>query len=345
MTVKLETQQLGKRYRDALALAPTDLKVKSGEFLTLLGPSGSGKTTLLQLISGLVTPTQGRLFIDGVDATDKSAKERGIGLVFQSYALFPHLTVFENVAYPLRMRRTSKSEIARLVAEALAMVKMQEFGKRFPRELSGGQQQRVALARCFVYRPSVVLLDEPLGALDKNLREHMQLEMRRLHRQLNATFVYVTHDQEEALTMSDRICLMNKAKVEQLGTPLELYDRPATRFAASFLGHSNLLEGDVIDGAFHWNGISPTLPADASVAEGSAALLIRPEHGQLVDPTQGICKGRVSEVVFTGSDVRVLVDLESEFTFTIRTSRSVVPQPGDLVGISWSPENTVLLRT
>lgn len=344
MTIKLETRGLSKRYRETLALAPTDLKIKSGEFLTLLGPSGSGKTTLLQMISGLVTPTEGQLFIDGADTTHTPAGERGIGLVFQSYALFPHLTVSENVAYPLRMRRAPEKQIKQDVAQVLAMVQMQEFGSRYPRELSGGQQQRVALARCFVYRPSVVLLDEPLGALDKKLREHMQLEIRRLHQELNATFIYVTHDQEEALTMSDRICLMNQARVEQLGTPLDLYDRPISRFAADFLGHSNILEGNALAGSLTWQGNTLPLPPDGASFEGPGALLVRPECAQLLPADQGLIRGTVSQVVFTGADIRVHVDAGAGLPFLVRSSRSSAPQRGEPVGLTWKPEEAVLLQ-
>ncbi|OUL95001.1 ABC transporter ATP-binding protein, partial [Paraburkholderia hospita] len=245
MSSKLEAIGIAKRYGDSVALEPTDLAVQAGEFLTLLGPSGSGKTTLLQMISGLVAPSAGRIEIDGRDVTHVEPGKRGIGMVFQSYALFPHMSVWDNVAYGLRMRRKSREEVRAAVDDALAMVRMTEYAKRFPKELSGGQQQRIALARCFAYRPSVILLDEPLGALDKKLREHMQAEIRRLHKELGATFVYVTHDQDEALTLSDRICLMNQARIEQVGTPADLYDRPATRFAAGFIGHSNLLEGEL----------------------------------------------------------------------------------------------------
>jgi putative spermidine/putrescine transport system ATP-binding protein len=380
MTAKLQTHGLSKRYGDVLALAPTDLRVESGEFLTLLGPSGSGKTTLLQMIAGLVAPTEGSLHIDGRDATRMPAGERGIGLVFQSYALFPHLTVAENVAYPLRMRRVPAKRIPGDVEQVLAMVQMQEYGARYPHELSGGQQQRVALARCFVYRPSVVLLDEPLGALDKKLREHMQLEIRRLHKELQATFVYVTHDQEEALTMSDRICLMNQARIEQLGTPLELYDRPVSRFAANFLGHSNILEGPVSDGTLAWKNCRLPLPpahtahdgahagahgstngnthgntngnsngnahagADKPAGNGTAALLVRPETARLCSPEQALVRGTVSQVVFTGADIRVHVNPGCGFDFLVRSARDAAPSPGDPVGVTWNPREAVLLR-
>jgi len=349
MSPKLQTQGLCKRYGETLALAPTDLRVESGEFLTLLGPSGSGKTTLLQMIAGLVAPTEGSLHIDGKDATRMPASERGIGLVFQSYALFPHLTVQENIAYPLRMRKVAAARLAADVAEVLEMVRMGEYANRYPHELSGGQQQRVALARCFVYRPSVVLLDEPLGALDKKLREHMQLEIRRLHKVLKATFIYVTHDQEEALTMSDRICLMNRARIEQLGTPLELYDRPVSRFAANFLGNSNILEGRLGDGGLAWQDRTlPLPPANGSMhgdsSDGTAALLVRPETARLCTPEQALVQGTVSQVVFTGADVRVHIDPGCDFEFLVRSTRDRAPVPGDPVGVTWNPGEAVLLQ-
>jgi len=335
---------LSKRYGKTLALAPTDLQVRNGEFLTLLGPSGSGKTTLLQMIAGLTEPSEGRLFIDGADATRRPAGKRGIGLVFQSYALFPHLTVAQNVAYPLRMRRMSSAQAAGDVDAALRMVRMEAFAGRYPRELSGGQQQRVALARCFVYKPSVILLDEPLGALDKKLREHMQLEIRHLHQDLGATFIYVTHDQEEALAMSDRICLMNQARVEQIGTPRELYDRPASRFAADFLGHSNILDGIVADDCLEWQGCRLPLPASEAAAPGKAALLVRPEGASLAPPDGALLRGRVAETVFTGADVRVIVDIGHGMRFVVRGTRDDIPAAGTQAGIAWDPAATVLLR-
>ena len=344
MKIKVETRGLGKRYKEVVALAPTDLQVQHGEFLTLLGPSGSGKTTLLQMIAGLVVPTQGRLLIDGVDATDIPASARGVGLVFQSYALFPHMSVGDNVAYPLRMRRVARDEIKRSVHDALTMVRMQDFAGRYPSELSGGQQQRVALARCFVYRPSVILLDEPLGALDKKLREHMQLEIRRLHRELNATFIYVTHDQEEALTMSDRICLMNDARIEQIGTPRDLYDRPESRFAADFLGHSNLLDAEVHAGVLNWRGLSLPVPQESAEFVGPASLLVRPDSAELVAPGTGFIQGVVSQAIFTGSDMRVIIDIGDGQQFFVRTNRELARAPGDTVGITWNARESVLLK-
>ncbi|MBN9115500.1 MAG: ABC transporter ATP-binding protein, partial [Pandoraea sp.] len=277
------------------------------------------------------------------------------GMVFQSYALFPHMTVWDNVAYGLRMRKLPRAELAPAVDAALAMVKMQAFAQRLPSELSGGQQQRIALARCFAFRPSIILLDEPLGALDKKLREHMQLEIRRLHQELGATFIYVTHDQDEALTLSDRICLMNQARIEQIGTPTQLYDRPTTRFAADFLGHSNLLDGVVErtdDGRValrvgeRWVpiGPSPDLPA-----AGEASLLVRPEAARLTSPEDGALAGTIRQVVFVGSDTRAIVSLgqgddgAQGADFTVRCPRDLTPRVGERVGLAWDHGRATLL--
>ena len=312
-TPKLQTTGLTKRYGSFVALAPTDLEVAEGEFLTLLGPSGSGKTTVLSLIAGLTVPDGGRLVINGQDVTYGAPYERDIGLVFQNYALFPHMTIEENIAFPLKMRRIDGATARRRANEALELVRLPQVASRFPKELSGGQQQRIALARCLVYKPSIVLMDEPLGALDKKLRDQMQLEIKRIHRETGATIVYVTHDQEEAMTMSDRICLMNGGRIEQLGTPSDLYFRPRTLFVADFLGESNLLEGTVAgsDGA----GVSVLLAdgstrvdavAHAPMAAGSKVrVMVRPQNlsvgtgGGSAAPNA--LRGRVIDSMITGS--------------------------------------------
>lgn len=346
---KLVVEGLCKRYGATTALEPTQLSVAEGEFLTLLGPSGSGKTTLLQLICGLVEMSEGRVVIDGRDQSDTPVHQRDIGLVFQHYALFPHLTVEENIAFPLKMRGRPAAEVKQRVADALGMVHLGHLSGRFPRELSGGQQQRVALARCFVYQPSVILMDEPLGALDKKLREHMQIEIKRLHRESGATIIYVTHDQEEALALSDRICLMNHARIEQLGTPREIYERPRTAFAADFIGISNILRGDVVEadgrrmlktahGRFH-------LPSDAAATgtEG-AALVVRPECLHLGNGSDNVLSGRVSEVVYAGSETRVIVTLGEGQLITLRLP-SGVPAPGlgETAAFGWDSDRAVMV--
>src|SRR5665213_2550370 len=244
--VKLSVRDLSKTYGEVMALAGASLDLAEGEFLTLLGPSGSGKTTLLMIVAGLVPPTGGEVWIDGKLATYAPPDKRDIGVVFQNYALFPHLTIRENIAFPLQMRRMPAARIASEVDRVLDIVQLPHVAERLPRELSGGQQQRIALARCMVYGPSIILMDEPLGALDRKLRDQMQLEIKGLHSRLGITVLYVTHDQEEALAMSDRICLMNNGRIEQIGTPQDLYFRPRTIFVADFLGESNILDATVV---------------------------------------------------------------------------------------------------
>src|SRR6201997_146532 len=236
---------LEKSYNRAAAVGGVSLDIHSGEFLTLLGPSGSGKTTTLMMIAGFETPTRGDIAIDGKSVVAPPPYRRNIGMVFQSYALFPHLTVADNIGFPLKQRGIDRADRLKLVGEALELVHLPGYGERYPRQLSGGQQQRVAVARAIVLRPRLLLMDEPLGALDKQLRESLQLEMRRLHTDLGITFIYVTHDQEEALTMSDRVAVMNDGKVAQIGRPEDLYDRPTSRFVAGFLGESNFLSAVV----------------------------------------------------------------------------------------------------
>jgi putative spermidine/putrescine transport system ATP-binding protein len=342
---KLVVEGLCKRYGATTALEPSSLSVAEGEFLTLLGPSGSGKTTLLQLICGLVEASEGRVVIDGRDQSNMPVHQRDIGLVFQHYALFPHLTVAENIAFPLKMRGRNAAEIGTRVAQTLEMVHLGHLAARFPRELSGGQQQRVALARCFVYQPSIILMDEPLGALDKKLREHMQIEIKRLHRESGATIVYVTHDQEEALALSDRICLMNHARIEQLGSPREIYEHPRTAFAADFIGISNIFRGK-------WDGNGSletahgrfSLPRGAQCPNAEPALVIRPEHLRLGAQDGNAVKGRVSEIVYAGSETRVIATLSDGGQLILRLGPDdAVPAIDEHIVAGWARDRAVLV--
>ncbi|XXN66396.1 ABC transporter ATP-binding protein (plasmid) [Enterobacter ludwigii] len=341
-TIKLQAEQIGKTYGQTTVLQNLDLAVNSGELLTLLGPSGSGKTTLLQIISGLTDPTAGRLLIDGRDETHTPVHQRDIGVVFQNYALFPHLTLEENVGFPLRMRRLPAAEIARKVKEALEMVELGHAAKRFPRALSGGQQQRVALARCLVYQPSVILMDEPLGALDRKLRESMQMEIKRIHRESGATIIFVTHDQEEALALSDRICLMNEGKIAQIDTPENIYQQPQSTFVAEFIGLSNILRGEVRNGTL----VNPqglfALPA-ASALAGLGALVIRPEHVRLCAADDALVHGKISERIYAGSETRLVVTLDKGERFIVRSSQASVGAIGDTVSLNWDVANARLL--
>ena len=244
---RLDIEAASKTYGDVAALADVSLSVSAGEFVTILGPSGSGKTTLLKVIAGFETADAGHILLDGSDITQLDPAQRNIGMVFQSYALFPHMSVARNVAYPLVMRGVGKAAIARKVAEALEMVELDGMAERLPRQLSGGQQQRVALARATVFQPRLLLLDEPFGALDRKLREQMQLEVRRLQRRLGLTTLFITHDQEEALVMSDRIAVLDKGRLQQIGLPQEIYEAPANPFIADFIGESNIFKG-VVEG-------------------------------------------------------------------------------------------------
>lgn len=335
---KLRTEGLHKHYGATVALGHVDLDVSAGEFVTLLGPSGSGKSTLLQLICGLVSPSGGRLFIDGRDQTWAPTAERDIGVVFQNYALFPHLSVEENVAFPLRIRRLDRKQITRRVFSALEMVGLAGFHGRMPHALSGGQQQRVALARCLVYQPSLILMDESFSALDRNLRLVMQDEVRRIHRETGATFVFVTHDQDEAMAMSDRICLMNAGRVEQFATPRALYEAPASVFAANFIGMSTILDGTVRrDGVLETaSGIVP-LPRGCPAAVGSrGALVLRPEHMRIGRIDEPGLTGRVLDVTFGGAEQRVMFALANGQCATIRASAQVEIRRDQVAALCWA---------
>ncbi|WP_213878341.1 ABC transporter ATP-binding protein [Pseudomonas sp. dw_358] len=343
--IKLRIEALSKHYGNICALQSLNLEVRSGELLTLLGASGSGKTTLLQVISGLVAPSSGRIVIDGQDQTHAPAHKRGIGVVFQNYALFPHLTVAQNVAFALDMRGVSRSEARVQVADALAMVGLKDLHQRFPRELSGGQQQRVALARCFVYKPSLILMDEPLSALDRQLRESMQMEIKRLHRETGSTIIFVTHDQDEALALSDRICLMHNGRIEQIDAPQVMYERPRSVAVARFIGLSNVIQGRVMtgdriesaDGTF-------ALPGGHGFAPGDqAALVVRPEHIVLEDT--GVVQGQVIESVYAGVETRVVLRLASGNSIIARRASGMPSLPlGAVLGVQWPTHQGHVLK-
>lgn len=328
---------LVKRYGGTAVVDSIDLDVRPGEFITFLGPSGSGKTTTLNMIAGFVEPDEGAIEVDLVDISHTPPHRRDIGVVFQSYALFPHMTVRENIAYPLQQRRPrlARDEITRMVDEAMAMVELGVFGDRRPGQLSGGQQQRVALARALVFRPKLLLLDEPLGALDKRLRETLQIELRRIHRELGITVVFVTHDQEEALALSDRVVVFNEGRVEQVGTPQEVYERPDSLFVAGFLGDSNIFEGAMSGGVLHDQVpiyVESTHTADA------ATILVRPEHlslendGSPGDPSTNRVPVEVVDVTFVGASRRIDVVTRNGKRLIVRDHQFGVPaEPGDQV--------------
>ncbi|MEQ1873485.1 MAG: ABC transporter ATP-binding protein [Ilumatobacteraceae bacterium] len=296
---RIQLAALSKWYGDQQVLDSIDLEIEPGEFFSLLGPSGCGKTTTLRLIGGFEDIDQGSVHIDGVDMRGIPPEKRPVNTVFQSYALFPHKNVADNVMFGLRFQDCTKADARRRVGEALELVRLSEYSKRKPHQLSGGQQQRVALARSLVLRPKVLLLDEPLGALDAKLRRVLQVELRALHQEVGITFVYVTHDQEEALTMSDRLAVMNTGRIEQVGAPREVYDEPANKYVADFLGLANLLPA-TCDG----NGVSVLgahIAADLRGTSGSCTVLVRPERLVLVPPAEGQLRAHVDHVVFAGA--------------------------------------------
>jgi putative spermidine/putrescine transport system ATP-binding protein len=333
--VAVRLRGLRKQFSEVVAVDGVDLDVLDGEFITLLGPSGSGKTTVLRMIAGFELPTAGTVELAGVDVTRRAPFERDVNTVFQDYALFPHMTVQENVAYGLRVRRVGKANRNRQAREALDSVRLGEYGARKPSQLSGGQRQRVALARALVNRPRVLLLDEPLGALDLKLREQMQVELKEIQREVGITFLFVTHDQEEALTMSDRIAVFNQGKIEQVGSPAQVYERPATPFVAGFVGTSNLLSGPAAERVLGRPGVWSVRPEKiriAPVGEQPAA----DEHA---------ATGAVREVVYVGSATRFLVDLEAGAALmalqqNLQTSSMDVQQlRGSAVQLIWKKEH------
>lgn len=347
---------LTKRYGNApAAVDGIDLEIAAGEFMTLLGPSGSGKTTTLSMIAGFTRATSGSIEVDGRDVAGLPPYKRDLGVVFQHYALFPHMTAAQNIAFPLKQRKIGKAEIAERVAEALELVQLGAMGDRLPRQLSGGQQQRVALARAVVFNPRVLLMDEPLGALDKKLREQLQGEIARMHRELGITFVFVTHDQEEALALSDRIAVFNEGRIDQVGTARDLYERPATLFVARFLGESNVLTGKVTDPVtLEGPGFRVALRRGASPAgSGVASMVIRPERLSVlplsapVPSGHNALEGTVSGLTYLGAYSTVSVELGCGLRFTVRapagTSGEVTP--GAPVRVAWPVEHGVLVSS
>ena len=336
---------LTKRYDEVYAVDDVSIDVQAGEFLSLLGPSGSGKTTILMTIAGFEEPTSGEVFVGDRSMNGVPPNKREIGMVFQRYALFPHMSVFDNVAFPLRRRRTPKKDIAARVRAALAMVEMGGYEARRPAQLSGGQQQRVALARAMVYGPPVLLMDEPLGALDKKLREQVQLELKDLQRRLGTTVIYVTHDQDEALTMSDRVAVLANGRIEQLGTPQDLYERPVNRFVADFVGETNFVggvlesrDGDSCRVAVPGVGALIGTASGASIEVGQPVeLTIRPQRVDIGPAAQSI-RGRVTKNSYSGETVRSTLMLNEEIEFVVR-----VPAPeatwsvGDSIDLHWDP--------
>jgi spermidine/putrescine transport system ATP-binding protein len=343
---------------DAVAVDHISLEVYDGEFFSLLGPSGCGKTTTLRMIGGFEEPTSGLIELQGEDVTWLPPFKRNVNTVFQNYALFPHLTIYENVAFGLRRRKVSEAEVKKRVPEMLELVQLRGFDKRKPGQISGGQAQRVALARALINRPAVLLLDEPLGALDLKLRKQMQVELKRIQQEVGITFVYVTHDQEEAMTMSDRVAVMNRGRYEQLAAPVELYERPATRFVAGFLGASNLLRGRVegVDGTY-----STIRLEGSSVVRMSTALLagrtrvdvgVRPEKIRLLETTDPVpagantLTGRVRSALYTGVSTQYQIDLPDGSNVVVyeqnfeRARASTQWQVAEELVLSWSPDDS-----
>ena len=346
-----------KRYGHVAAVDDVTLEIERGEFVTLLGPSGSGKTTILMAIAGFVQPTSGDILLDGRTITYQPPEHRNFGMVFQGYALFPHMTVFENVAFPLRARGRANDEVARRVADALEMVQLGPYGQRLPRQLSGGQQQRVALARALVFTPHLLLLDEPLSALDKKLRADLQLEIKALQERVGITFVYVTHDQDEALSMSNRIAILREGRLVQFGQPKDLYERPATRFVADFLGKSNFLDGRTVattGSELHYScgplklrqeivGVAP--PADTPIL-----IALRPEKIAVVadtpPETANAASGRIAQWSYSGTHYHLVVDTEAvgRMMATVPSWRCrIEPEIGRTVHLGWDPDATVIV--
>jgi spermidine/putrescine ABC transporter ATP-binding subunit len=353
---RLDLLALTKHYGAVVAVDAVDLAVEPGEFITLLGPSGSGKTTIMLMIAGFVAPTSGQILVDGANIAGVPPEQRSIGMVFQSYALFPHMTVFDNIAFPLKMRRWPRDHIAAAVRDALAIVRLEGFAARYPRQLSGGQQQRVALARALVYRPPVLLMDEPLGALDKKLREELQLEIKHIQSQLGLTVIYVTHDQGEALTMSDRIAVMNHGQILQIGRPEALYQRPVSRFVADFLGESNFFtgtivgaeaDGDVVETHSKLRFVVPHI--DGARLGDRVECALRPERVALAEAngqSDNAFAATVIERIYIGELTKLRVQLPSGELLTLSRQNRLGAgevEAGQTVTVGWQCGDAVIV--
>lgn len=360
MSTSVKLDNVTKRFGDFTAVDSMDLEVGDGEFFSLLGPSGCGKTTTLRMVAGFEQPTEGEVFIMGQPVAGIPAYKRPVNTVFQNYALFPHMTVTQNVSFGLQMSRVGKAEIVKRVKDALELVQMSRFAQRKPDQLSGGQKQRIALARALVNRPRVLLLDEPLGALDLKLRKEMQLELKQIQSEVGITFIYVTHDQEEALTMSDRIAVMHNGLVKQIGSSREIYEQPANRFVADFIGETNFIEGDVVGSAhglttLRTHGVEVCGRSSAEIPPNTrAALAIRPEkiwlYPQATAPQQGrvAIDATVTDVIYIGTDTRYQVKLATDDKLFVRiqnlgSEQDVTFAKGDGVLVQFAPENAQVL--
>jgi spermidine/putrescine ABC transporter ATP-binding subunit len=340
-----------RRFGPVTALAGIDLAVRTGELLTILGPSGSGKTTLLKVVAGFEMPDEGEVMLGSRRITAAPPAKRNIGMVFQNYALFPHMTIAENIAFPLQMRKVAKAECARRVADVLSLVDLPGLGARLPRQLSGGQQQRAALARAIVFGPRLLLLDEPFGALDRQLREQMQLEVRRLQRQLGLTALFVTHDQEEALILSDRIAVMEQGRIVQLGTPQEIYRRPVNRFVAGFIGESNLFRARVADSGYAVldRGIRLRLPAGTLPEGTEIGVMLRPERPRPVGDVgaaDSVFAGEVVETVYLGEMAKYRIRLDPGLEIVVRWPFREVGESlkvGDRTTLGWNRDDLHLV--
>ena len=361
-TAAIRFEQVSRHFGEVKAVDRVDLEIHDGEFFSMLGPSGSGKTTCLRMIAGFDRPTAGRIFLYGQDVSFLPPYERDVNTVFQDYALFPHMTVADNIAYGLMVKKVGKAERMQRVEEMLDLVQLSGFGGRKPSQLSGGQRQRVALARAFVNHPKVLLLDEPLGALDLKLRQQMQVELKAIQKRVGITFIFVTHDQEEALTMSDRIAVMSKGKVQQLATPVEIYERPVNKFVADFIGESNFLDGKIKsiskdEAVVHVPALNTEIrgmPMTNDMVNGEeVAVSIRPEKIRIVENNskgEGLFNAKVTTSVYIGSDTHVYVDLNGirlkvmEQNRISRLDPSSFYSKDQVITLLFMPENTLVLK-